>query len=178
MRRKNRLAAALSLAMLLAACGGGGALGDAVPGNDEDGEGTPFEGIGDAANSVQLLQAGPLTETADSGDVWVEVDGQRLEFTDTDSEVLDCIVNDEQLSIIYRGDGSEVRLSGLLLPDGWNLQLTVDSGDEQLLNGAALRSGTLGLDDASLSYGGPADVMEGGEIASQPDVTFAANCNT
>jgi len=178
MRRKHRWAAVLSLAMLLAACGGGG-LDDAGSGNNDDGEGTPFEGIGDAANSVQLLEAGPLTETADSGDVWVEVDGQRLEFTNTDSEVLDCIVNDEQMSIIYRSDdGSEVRLSGLLLPDGWNVQLTVNSAGEQLMNGAALRSGTLGVEGASLSYDGTADVMEGGEVVSQPGVVLAANCNT
>lgn len=178
MGRKRRLATILSLVMLIAACGGGGGSEDGASGGSDDGEGTPFEGIGDAAASVELLDAGPLTVNADPGHTWVDVDGERLEFNNTDSELLDCIINDEQLSVIYKNeDGSEVRLSGLLLPDGWNLSLTVTAGQDNVMNGASLRGGTFGIEDVSLSYEGSVDIVEFGEVVSQVDVVLAANCN-
>ena len=170
----HRLVVLLAMTLLIAACGG--ASGD---GNSNDGEETPFEGVGDAANNVTLLQSGPLTLTADPGHAWVEVDGQRFEFSTTDSEVLDCIVNDEQFSVIFRDDqGTELRLSGLLLPDGWNPQLSVNASGERLLNGSPIREGKLGLEGESLSYEGSADVLEAGAVASQKEVSLAANCSS
>lgn len=178
MRNRNRFAAVFSLVVLLAACGGDGGSAESGSAEVDDGEGTPFEGVGEAATNVQLLEAGSLTVTADSGYTWVEVDGRRLEFNDSDSEVLDCIINDEQLSVIYRNDdSSEVRLSGLLLPDGWNLSLSVNADGERVLNSAALRGGTFGMEGAAVSYEGSVDVLEAGEVVAQVDTVLAANCN-
>ena len=180
MRRNRQIAMTLSLALLIAACGGGGGSeNSAAAGGSDDGEGTPFEGIGDAADNVELLDAGPLTVNADPGHTWVEADGERTEFSNTDSEQLDCIVNDEQLSVIYRNeDGSEVRLNGLLLPGGWNLSLTITAGQDSVMNGASLRGGTFGMEDVSVSYEGLVDIVEFGEVVSQVDVVLAANCNS
>lgn len=173
--RKLRNALIVVLALALFACGG---AGDSTSGGSDTGEGTPFEGIGEAAEGVELLDAGPVTATADPGHTWVEVDGQRLEFNDADSEVLDCVINDEQLSVIYRNeDGSEVRLSGLLLPDGWNLSLTVYEDGNDVLNGASLRGGNFGIEDKALSYEGSVDVLEAGQVTAQVNTVLAANCS-
>ncbi len=175
MKRKTyRLTLLVGLALLIVACGG-----DSGEGNADDGEGTPFDGIGDAANNTSLLQSGPLTLDADPGHAWVEVDGQLFEFNSTDSEVLDCIVTDENFSVIFRSDeGAELRLSGLMLPDGWNPSLSVNASGERLLNSSPLRDGTLGLEGESLSYEGLADVLEQGAVASQREVLLAANCSS
>lgn len=163
--------------MVIAACGGGAEQGDSAA--SDDGEGTPFEGIGEAASGTELLQAGPVTASADPGQAWVEVEGDRIQFNTADSTFSECLINEEQLSVIYQISDSELRLNGLLLPDGWNLSLTLlPPGQNGISYGGSLRSGNLGVEGSSLSYEGSVDRVENQDIsnAASVDATLAANC--
>ena len=176
--RKLPLATLISLVVVLAACGGG-AGDDSSASGANDGEGTPFEGIGEAASGTDLLQAGPVTATADPGQAWVEVEGQRMQFSSADSTFSECIINEQQLSVLYQVPGAELRLNGLLLPDGWNLSLNlIPPGQDGVTYGGSLRSGSLGIDGETLSFEGPVDRIEGQDVAnaSKVDATLAAHC--
>ena len=172
--RAFELAWLVVLLTLLAACGGSGDSGST--GEANEGEGTPFEGIGEAATGVELLEAGAVTVTADPGQGWVEVEGQRLEFSAASGDPYECLITDENLSIIYRTvEGAELRLSGLLLPEGWNLSLTILAPDLDDYR-VSLRSGTFGVDGDSLSYEGTVEKVENGVTVAQEEVRMAANC--
>lgn len=174
--RALELAGLVVLFTLLAACGGSGDNGST--GEANEGEGTPFEGIGQAATGVELLEAGALTVTAGPGQGWVEVEGQRLEFEAANSDPYECLITDENLSIIYQsGEGAELRLSGLLLPEGWNLSLTILAPDLDDYR-VSLRSGTFGVGGDALSYEGTVERIESGVTVAQEDVRMAANCES
>lgn len=181
MRLRMRYTAFLGALFLVASCGGGSGGGDPGVGTG-DGEGTPFEGVGEAASGVELLQAGSVTSTADPGQAWVEVEGQRIEFNAADATQSECLINEEQLSVLYQTEeGAEVRLNGLLLPDGWNLSLTViPPGQDNISYQGSLRSGRLGIEGTALSYEGSVDRLENGDVATATpqEVGLAANCES
>lgn len=182
---KNKNWAIVAVALALAACGGGaeevGDLGEDVFG-DVGQAADDFES-GDQGSSGRT-EVGPVTQTADPGTGWVEVDGQRFDFAAFGSIHHNCEVADDRITINFQQttSGNDFLLQGAALDGQWNANITFApmSDDTAVSYGATVGydAGTLGIGDDAISYEGTLSRVEDYDIANAQDVEgkLAINC--
>lgn len=148
--RKNGLILAIAATMTIAACGGG----------DGDNVNDAFDGIGEASGDVNPngqdssgdqgssggVEVGPVTQTADPGTGWVEVDGERYEFTGFGSTYFTCELAEDHITVNFQQtqEGNDFGIQGGVVNGQWNASLTFAPGnsDTQVSYGASLASTT------------------------------------
>lgn len=190
----SRWAAIAVVVAAAAACGGGdddASAGDgdqsgAVSDVDEPPAGAAGGGDADtgggAAGAVGVVLGDPPS-TADPGQVWVEVGGERLEYTTGDALAVECSITPERVTVnLQTADGRSFLLQGADDGGSWFLNLTFSpgGGDEQVSYGSESASGrgTYTIGDGALSYDGTVirvvdfDVANGEEL----DARLAVNC--
>jgi hypothetical protein len=172
------------VALLTAACGGG--VGDV---GDLGGE--VFEGIGEASGDVEsgdqgsggATEIGPVTQTADPSTGWVEVDGQRHEFSAFGSIHYTCEVMEDRITINFQETtaGSSFGLQGAMVDGQWNASLTFVPGEQEAVQyGASIGfdPGVFGIGGNEISFEGTMSRVEDRDIVNAQDVqgAFAVNC--
>lgn len=171
------------LALILAACDGGG-LEDALDqlpadtGNAES-DGGDSEG-GDEEPATANETVGPVTATAEPGQAWAEVDGERFEYTAADSLHFTCEVSEDSFQINFQtAEGHDLSMSGSN-QNGWSGRLTFKPGGGEIVqySAVAFRDGSVGLGDGEVSYEGTVERMEDFDpnTATDLDATVAVNC--
>ncbi len=179
---KSNLIVVISIALLITACGGGG---DGGAGEEV------FEGVGEASGDVgsgdggatAAVEVGSVTQTADPGTGWVEVDGTRYDFEAAGSVHFRCEVSEDQIVINFQEttSGSDFLLQGGVINGNWNASLTFVPGEEDLISYGAtvgVDPGTMGLDEQAFSYEGTLSRVEDYDIQNAEDVegVVAVNC--
>ena len=179
--KSTRWVAVAALAVVIAACGSGDGdvsdLGDDV-----------FGGVGEVSGDVDTedegaAEVGPVTQTADPASGWVEVEGERHEFSAFGAINFVCDLTEDRISINFQQttSGSNFTLQGGIVNGQWNANLTFVPGeDEQIQYGASVGfdPGTLGLGDGELSYEGTLSRVEDFDVQNAQDVegALAVNC--
>lgn len=176
--------ASIAIGLMVVSCGGGDGdqgLGDeGSPSVTADAGGNQGGGDADTAASGQ---AGPPTHTADPGQAWAEVDGQRLEYMAADSQHYSCEVMSDRITINYQtADGHDLNLQASILDGNWvgNLTFKPGGGEVEVSYGATLGfdPGTLGIGDEAVSYEGTVSRVEDFDVvnAQETQATIAVNC--
>lgn len=170
------------VALMTAACGGGagdvGDLGAEV-----------FEGIGEASGDVEsgdqggATEIGPVTQTADPSTGWVEVDGQRHEFSAFGSIHYTCEVMEDRIAINFQETtvGSSFGLVGSVVEGKWNATGNFVPGEENAVQygvSIGFEPGVFGIGDNEISFEGTLSRVEDRDIVNAQDVqgAFAINC--
>jgi len=180
----SRLVVAVSVTALAVAACAGGDLDDAsdqssvTPDVESNPEGRPDDQqTGGSAGSV-----GPVTATADPGQAWVEVDGERIVFEASGSQHYSCDVERDGFTVHYKiFEGHNLSFSASNQGDGWSGRVFFTSdGPGNIRYSAVLPGdGSLGLDDGAVSYEGTVERMEDVDpsTATDLDARVAANCD-
>lgn len=184
-----------AIAVLVGACGSGdsgdlgedvfggiGASNDSTPADDPSSGDDQSSGAGQGASGTAV--AGPLTQTADPGSGWVEVDGQRFDFTPFGSVYHSCEVLSDRITINFQQttSGNDLTFQGALGDGGWIGSFTFSPtlSGTPVAYGASLGfdPGTLGIGDQALSYDGTLNRVEDYDIQNAKAVpaTIAINC--
>jgi hypothetical protein len=189
-----------AVSVLVGACGGGdsgdlgedvfGGIGasndDSAPANDPnsgDDQSSGDESSSDAGQGGSgEAVAGPLTQTADPGAGWVEVDGQRFDFTPFGSVHHSCEVLSDRITINFQQTttGNDLTFQGALGDGGWIGSFTFSPtlSATPVAYGAGLDLGTLGIGDQALSYDGTLNRVEDYDLQNSQAVPaiIAINC--
>ena len=178
---------AVFLLVALAGCAGGSddVLGDGArpstePVGGDDNGGTTASAPAEP-RSEDAGGAGAPTLSANPGEAWVEVDGERLVYQASGSLFYLCDINAEQILVNFQIEpGDNFSISAAPQGDSWSGLLQFGHGDvEDVSYGVALAlvDGTLGIADNEFSYVGTVERREAGATEqTQVDANIAVNC--
>ena len=179
------------VAMLaLAGCGGGGDDdgGDPFkPGSgSSDATATPSgagnENGGGSGSGNGSLEVGEPSLTADPGQAYVEVEGERLVYEAAGSLYYNCEISSDLARVNFQtAEGQDLAIQAGTQGGGWGGQFDFKAagGDNVQYNIIVRQSnGRLGVADGMLSYEGPADKIKDFDVtnAQEVDVRLAVNC--
>jgi hypothetical protein len=154
-------------------------VGSSDAGDTPDVGGTddPASAGSDAGGAVQL---GEPSLTADPGQVWAEVDGERLEYTMADSMNVECMVGADRVTVNLQANGHDFLLQGSAQTGDWFLDMTFAPGGDNTRYGADSMSGsgTFTVGDGMLSYEGTVSRVVDFDVQNAEDVEarVAVNC--
>jgi hypothetical protein len=174
----------VAIGLMIGACGGGGDeagdLGDDVFGDVGESSGDVEPGDQDSGGATEI---GPVTQTADPGTGWVEVDGERYEFEAFGATHYRCELLDDRITVNFQQttSGHDLTLQGSLLNGQWNASLTfVPAGETQVNYGATIGfdPGRFGIDEEAVSYEGTVARVEDFDVqnAQEMQAVIAINC--
>lgn len=181
----SRLVVAVSVtALAVAACAGGDldeAL-DQIPVTPDDAESDLGGGSDDQQTGVSAGGVGPVTATADPGQAWVEVDGERIVYEASGSQHYSCDVQRDGFTIHYKIiEGHNLSFSASNEGDGWSGRVffTSDGPGNVRYSAVLPRDGSLGLDEGAVSYEGTVERREDVDpsAATDLDARLAVNCD-
>ena len=168
--------------LIISSCGGDSGL-DALPAElpDVDANASDSNGANQEGSTSVSGQVGAVTLTADPGQTWVEVEGERVEYLASGSGNYECQVGDDQVTINYQtGGAQDLLIQGGKVEGNWflNLTFTREGADNVRYSATLPGSGSLGLGDRALSFEGPAQRIEDFDVANatDTDVSLAVNC--
>jgi hypothetical protein len=176
-----------AMAIVVGACGGGGdpgASGDSALADDPDSGDQSSSDESSSGAGQGAAVAGPLTQTADPGVGWVEVDGQRFDLTPFGSVYHSCDVLSDRITINFQEttNRNDLTLQAALVDGGWvgSFTFSPTGSSPRVVYGASLGfdPGTLGIGDQALSYDGTLNRVEGTDIQNSEALpaTIAINC--
>ena len=184
------------MTMAMAACGGdddasdaadagdaslapsddGGDASDAGDNSDRGDASTPSAGS-DAGGGVVL---GEPNLTSDPGVVWVEVGGERLEYTMAGSINVECNVAADRVVVNLQSNGHDFLVQGSPQTGDWFLNMTFAPGGDNTKYSADSMSGagTFTVGDGTLSYEGTVSRVVDFDLQNAEDVDarVAVNC--
>lgn len=169
----------------LAGCGGGG--GDDA---SDEATGTPIESVsaatssqGDGGSDVPANDASATpTLSAEPGQAWAEVDGERLVYESNRSLYYTCDVGGDAIVVNFQtAHGHDLSIQAALQGGGWVGQMFFKpAGRDNVVYSTSLGSGdgVLGVADDEISYVGTVTRVEGTDLANAQDLDaeVAVNC--
>jgi hypothetical protein len=181
------------LVIVLAGCGGGdddllgdgaGLSTDSISGDDSGGtiaSQSGEESADDAADDAVGLTAPTLS--ANPGEAWADVDGERLVYAANGSLYYTCDIGTEQILINFQtADGHDLSIQATSQGDGWLGLLSFKPGGAgNVQYGADLAaSGTLVVSENEISYVGTVNRVEDFDVTNAKDVDagIAVNCTS
>jgi hypothetical protein len=170
----------------LAGCGGGGvdeAAGDAT--------GTPTQSVSLATSAPGAggpgvpANDGSATPTlsAEPGQAWAEVDGERLVYDSSRSLYFTCDVGSDMIVVNFQtAHGHDLSIQAAPQAGSWIGQMFFKpGGPDSIVYSTRLGSGdgVLGVADGELSYVGTVTRVEGSDLATAQDLDaeVAVNCS-
>lgn len=175
---------AVAIGLTIGACGGGGDdsgdLGEDV-----------FGGVGESSDDAEpedqgsggATEIGPVTQTADPSSGWVEVDGERYEFSAFGSTHYSCELLEDRITVNFQQTtaGHDLTLQGSVLNGQWTANLTfVPEGETQVNYGATIGfdPGRFGIGEEAVSYEGTVARVEDFDVQNTQEMqaVIAVNC--
>lgn len=180
----SRLVAVSVTALAVAACAGGDLdeAPDQIPVTPGDAESDSGGGPVDRQTGGNAGGVGPVTATADPGQAWVEVDGERIVFEASGSQHYTCEVQRNGFIIHYNlFEGHNLSFSASNQGDRWSGRVFFTSeGPGNVRYSAVLPGdGSLGLDEGAVSYEGTVERRQDVDprTATDLDAKVAVNCD-
>lgn len=167
------------LVAIVASCGGGD--DDASPFGLGDGDEIADAGAAGENGGSAVILGDPVLSAA-PGQVWVEVGGERLEYTTNGSLYVECTITSEQVVVnLQTADGQDFLLQGSDQAGDWFVNMTFSTAggeSNRYSSESASASGTYTIGDGALSYEGTVVEVVGFDVenAEDLDARLAVNC--
>jgi hypothetical protein len=173
------LFAGMLIAMSLTSCGGGDEATDVGSIVENGGD----EQV-DVGSGTGVTQTGTPTLTAEPGQAWAEVDGERYTYNSAGSLYFICEVNAQGAQVNFQtNDGQDLSITAIPQGDTWQGNLAFKpGGGVEIQFGASLPNDAdpLIVGDGALSFEGTGTKITDFDLANGEDVeiALAVNCET